>query len=254
MVERLHRRLKDALRARCSGLNWADPLPWVLLGLRTAPREDTGLSPAQAVLGCNLALQEELATLRATREAASGPEARHNTAAHQRAPDTIPDALRTADRVLVRRVLPLSSLYDGPYTVLHRAPRFFTIRMGEREETVHVQRLKPFTAAAEPAAVPPRRGRPPAPPAPPPADAPPRGASSRPGLPLAPPTHCMRFTLPPRDKLTARGRENANPPAEEPGTVFPSDTSEGFFARPGSCPTDDGRRQRLRRPPSHLDL
>ena len=87
MVERLHRRLKDALRAHCSGLNWADHLPWVLLGLRTAPREDTGLSPAQAVLGCNLALpadrpdaqppewplQEELETLRATREAASGP-------------------------------------------------------------------------------------------------------------------------------------------------------------------------------------
>ena len=92
-------------------------------------------------------------TLRATREAASGPEARHNTAAHQRAPESIPDALRTADRVLVRRdghVPPLSSLYDGPYAVLRRAPRFFTIRMGDREETVHVQRLKPFTAAAEP--------------------------------------------------------------------------------------------------------
>ena len=56
MVERLHRRLKDALRARGSGLNWADHLLWVLLGLRTAAREDTGLSPAQAVLGCSLAL------------------------------------------------------------------------------------------------------------------------------------------------------------------------------------------------------
>ena len=98
MVERIHRRLKDALRARCSSLNWADHLPWVLLGLRTAPREDTGLSPAQAVLGCNLALpadrpdaqpperplQEELETLRATREAASRPEARHNTAADRK--------------------------------------------------------------------------------------------------------------------------------------------------------------------------
>ncbi len=158
MVEQTHRRLKDALRARCSGLNWADHLPWVLLGLRTAPREDTGLSPAQAVLGCNLALptdhpdaqnperplQEELATLRTIREAASGPEARHNTAAHQQAPETIPDALRTADRVLVRRNghMPLlSQLYNGPYAVLRHAPRFFTIQMGERDEIVHMQRL-----------------------------------------------------------------------------------------------------------------
>ena len=31
MVERLHRRLKDALRARCSGLDWPNHLPWVLL-------------------------------------------------------------------------------------------------------------------------------------------------------------------------------------------------------------------------------
>ena len=59
MVERLHCRLKDALRARCSGLNWAVHLPWVLLGLHTTPREDTSLSPAQAVLRCNLALPND---------------------------------------------------------------------------------------------------------------------------------------------------------------------------------------------------
>ena len=182
------------------------------------------------------------------------PEVRHNTAAQQRAPETVPEALLTADRVLVRRdghVLPLSQFYDGPYAVLRRTPRVFTIRMGERDETVHVQRLKPFTAAAEPAAQPPRRGLPPAPPAPPTADAPPRGASSHPGPPLAPlpPMRRVRFTLPPRDQPTARGRENANPSAEEPGTVCPSDTSEGFFVRPGSSSTDTGRPQRLRRPP-----
>ncbi len=181
------------------------------------------------------------------------------TPQHTSAPQKPSRTICTSDRILVRRdghVPPLSSLYDGPYAVLRRAPRFFTIRMGERDETVHVQRLKPFTAAAEPAAVPPRRGRPPAPPTPPPADAPPRGASSSPGPPLTPlPPIChVRFTLPPSDQPTARGRENAIPPAEEPGTVFPSDASYGFFARPGSYSTDDGCPQRLRRPPSCLDL
>ncbi len=42
MVERFHRCLKDALRARCAAANWVDHLPWVLLGLRAAAREDDG--------------------------------------------------------------------------------------------------------------------------------------------------------------------------------------------------------------------
>ncbi len=51
MVERFHRRLKDALRARCATANWVDHLPWVLLGLRAAAREDDSSTPAQAVFG-----------------------------------------------------------------------------------------------------------------------------------------------------------------------------------------------------------
>ena len=46
MVERWHRLLKDALRARAAG--WFDHLPWVLLALRAAPHEDSGRSPAKA--------------------------------------------------------------------------------------------------------------------------------------------------------------------------------------------------------------
>ena len=45
MVERCHRRLKDALRARLAGPDWPLHLPWVLMGLRAAPTEDTGVSP-----------------------------------------------------------------------------------------------------------------------------------------------------------------------------------------------------------------
>ncbi len=49
MVERFYRCLKDALRARCAAANWTDHLPWVLMGLRAAPREDDGSTPAQEV-------------------------------------------------------------------------------------------------------------------------------------------------------------------------------------------------------------
>ncbi len=48
-VERLHRRLKDALRARVATATWSEELPFVLLGLRAQPREDTGLSKAEVL-------------------------------------------------------------------------------------------------------------------------------------------------------------------------------------------------------------
>ncbi len=53
-VERLHRRLKDALRARAAAATWSEELPIVLLRLRAQPREDTGLSPAEAVFGAQI--------------------------------------------------------------------------------------------------------------------------------------------------------------------------------------------------------
>jgi hypothetical protein len=56
LVERFHRRLKDALRSRAAAADWHDHLPWVLLGIRTAFREDSEFSPAEAVYGSQLVL------------------------------------------------------------------------------------------------------------------------------------------------------------------------------------------------------
>jgi hypothetical protein len=58
-VERLHRRLKDALRARATAATWSEELPFMLLGLRAQPREETGLSPAEAVFGTLIVLPNE---------------------------------------------------------------------------------------------------------------------------------------------------------------------------------------------------
>ena len=51
MVERLHRQIKDALHARGTATAWADHLPWVILGLRAAPKDESGVSAAEATLG-----------------------------------------------------------------------------------------------------------------------------------------------------------------------------------------------------------
>ena len=60
MVERFHRSLKAALRARLSGPHWIDELPWALLGVRTAPKEDLQASSAELVYGSPLVVPGDL--------------------------------------------------------------------------------------------------------------------------------------------------------------------------------------------------
>jgi hypothetical protein len=137
MVERFHRRLKDALRVRCAAANWVDHLPWVLLGLRAAAREDDGSTPAQEVFGSPLILPGQfldsperppktfLEQFSKTLSAAEHSATRHNIAAARRPPPQLPDDLARAPTVFVKRdgqLPPLQPLYDGPYTVIRPFP------------------------------------------------------------------------------------------------------------------------------------
>ena len=54
LIERNHQDLKASLKCRLNGPNWIDELPWVLLGLRTAPKEDLRSSSAELVYGSPL--------------------------------------------------------------------------------------------------------------------------------------------------------------------------------------------------------
>ena len=51
LVERFHCHLKAALRAHLSGPSWTKDLPWVLQGIRTAPKKDLGCFSAELVYG-----------------------------------------------------------------------------------------------------------------------------------------------------------------------------------------------------------
>jgi hypothetical protein len=171
MVERSHRQLKDALRARLAGPTWPDHLPWVLLGLRSAPKEDSGLSSAELVFGSPLTLpgtyvdvpeppaESFVADLRA---AAPPPPTRPLTYA-QAASRALP-ALSTCTYVYVRRggtVPALQPLYVGPYRVASRADKTYVLEVGAKRETVSVDRLKPHLGSSDVTpASPPVRGRP----------------------------------------------------------------------------------------------
>jgi hypothetical protein len=174
LVERFHRRLKDALRARAAGADWYSHIPWVLLGFRTAWREDSDFSPSEAVFGSQLVLPGQFLS---TPESPSPSFIRdfqgvlagrpplqtdHHTTP---APTTLPEDLLLSRYVLVRHDAtqpPLSPLYDGPFLVVERSLHFFKIQMGPRVEIVSTHRLKPCHAPQDvQAAEPPRRGRPP---------------------------------------------------------------------------------------------
>ena len=176
MVERFHRDMKAALRSRLNGPNWVDELPWVLLGLRTAPKEDIHTSAAEMVYGTPLTvpgdfvcssddpvaaaellsnIRDEVIKLRPT------SVLRHGTAVSR-----VPNNIMNTDYVFVRHDAhrgPLHRIYDGPYHVIERADNTFVLD-GGRLETVSIDRLK--CAHADPVrpivpAKPPRRGRPP---------------------------------------------------------------------------------------------
>ena len=60
MVERFHRQLKAALKAQHNPASWVDALPLVLLGIRTALKEDLSATTAEMVYGTTLRLPGEL--------------------------------------------------------------------------------------------------------------------------------------------------------------------------------------------------
>ncbi|KAL8563719.1 hypothetical protein ACOMHN_063487 [Nucella lapillus] len=54
MVERFHRSLKAALKARLNRPRWMDELPIVMLGIRTTWKEDLDAAPVLLTYGTNL--------------------------------------------------------------------------------------------------------------------------------------------------------------------------------------------------------
>ena len=171
MVEQFHLRLKEMLQARSSGSDWDQHLPWVLLGLRSSPREDSALSSAEVLFGAPLGLPGNFLS------SAEPPPAVFlqrlwqpvyqlptRPLTYAEAASSLPAALLAASFVYVQRGArgtPLSPVCTGPFQVLRPGRKFFIISIGGKEETVTVDRLKPHLGPSPvlPASPPPR-GRP----------------------------------------------------------------------------------------------
>ncbi len=141
MVERVHRHLKEGLKARGAAADWPQHLPWVLLNIRTALKSDSNISAAEMVYGAALTLPAQPAATEETPTAAVDQQ-RAGKAIPTRPtllppPTDVPRHLATAEMVYVRKggqPGPLAPPYSGPYSVVTRTPRYFTIDIGGQEQ------------------------------------------------------------------------------------------------------------------------
>jgi transposase InsO family protein len=162
MVERFHRQLKAALR--CHGDDsWTEALPWVMLGIRATWKEDLKATPAELVYGTTLRLPGEyLSPPPVTPESSSSyiDRLRRRLAKFRPVQPThhgqhavfVFRDLATCSHVFVRHDAvrtPLQQPYDGPYEVISRQDKCFTIHRAGKNVVVSIDRLKPAYVDAD---------------------------------------------------------------------------------------------------------
>lgn len=158
MVERLHRQLKAAIKCHQND-RWTDILPTVLLGIRSAWKEDIKATSAELVYGEPLRLPGEflaprdnavdhdnsteyVKTLRQHMQQLRPVDGTKHGEKHH----FVFKELATANYVFVRldqskRCLQMP--YDGPYRVINRNPKNFIIDINGTHKTISIDRLKP---------------------------------------------------------------------------------------------------------------
>ena len=158
MIERFHRHLKSSLMATASSSrDWLKSLPMVMLGIRTAIKEDLGASSADIVYGEPIRIPggffpeidsklpdnyiEDLQEGMAKKKYISPDWHGQCNTGHELS------SLKTCTHVFVLESglkKPLQRPYKGPYEILQRGDKVFIIKLpGGKQDKVSVDRLKP---------------------------------------------------------------------------------------------------------------
>lgn len=155
MVERFHRTLKAAIMCT-NPKSWFDQLPFVLLGLRAAYRDDLKCSSAELVYGQSLRLPGEFFDeaqpaisrtdfaneLRRIFEDVKPPKPSN----HGKRSIFVSGDLKKCSHVFVRIdhvKKPLQHPYDGPYEVLDKRDKSFEVLIAGKRQCISIDRLKP---------------------------------------------------------------------------------------------------------------
>ena len=140
MIERFHQQLKSALKAHPNTVQWTNSLPLVLLGIRTALKEDIRCTTAELVYGTSLRLPGEFFDNRPSTMADPSNYVLQLKATMQKLqatptrsvprPTYVNQALSSCTHVFVRHDAvrkPLQQPYDRPYKVLKRAEKHHVV-------------------------------------------------------------------------------------------------------------------------------
>nr|XP_054761143.1 uncharacterized protein LOC129267455 [Lytechinus pictus] len=156
LVERFHRQLKASLKAH-NKVRWTESLPLVLLGIRTAIKADIGCSAAELVFGTTVTLPAQFVApsqidsaddpsnyahrlKRMMRELHPTPTRKQQTRTQ------VHPELHSSSHIFLRDdavTKPLQPPYRGPFRVIRRTDKYFTIDYNGKHENVSVDRLKP---------------------------------------------------------------------------------------------------------------
>ena len=165
IVERLHRRLKEAICAAERQRDWARALPLILMVLRNTVKEDLGVAPAELLFGAPLSMPTDLVAPPSALQPNSPDVSifRRQMAevsaatSRPRSPQTSPSAaLGAATHVYVRDDRPKRKFepkFEGPFRVVERHERYYKIELtAGKIETISILRLKPALVEPAPAA------------------------------------------------------------------------------------------------------
>ena len=155
LVERFHRTLKSSLMCTPHPERWSENLALVLLGLRSTERADLGCSPAELFYGNSLRLPQDF--YHAAPEVTPDPASylsRLREFAHTLQPSASRPAatpvhlspdLQTCTHVFVRneKRRSLEPPYDGPFPVLRRSDKYFSVDIRGTTRVISIDRLKP---------------------------------------------------------------------------------------------------------------
>ncbi len=146
----------ESSRSQFVVAHWVDALPLVLLGIRTAFKEDISATAAEIVYGTSLRLSGEFFSSPSNTALEDPSNFIHQLKSHMQQIRPLPPRpahsnshinpdLAATTHVFIRQDAvrkPLQPPYNGPYPVVSRTDKHFTVKVNGRQDTISVDRLK----------------------------------------------------------------------------------------------------------------
>lgn len=159
IIERWHRTFKNAIKCHAN-TRWMETLPTIMLGLRTSILENINASPADLVFGSSLRLPYDFLEKpkKSISPAAFVERLKESmqklrpvpSSNHSKQTVFIHKDMETCSHVFIRNDCvkkPLQANFEGPFEVISKNKKYFTVNVKGRNKQISIDRLKPmFTA------------------------------------------------------------------------------------------------------------